>query len=449
MGDDSPADVLLSGGSVVVGDPAAGVVEQRDIRVHAGRIEAIDGAITRRPDDQVVDCRGHLVIPGLINLHTHAMLTMVRGVAEDLGTAPAYTPGVPHASDLRADEARAFARLGLLEALLFGSTTVVDAYVHAEEAARAAEELGIRAWVGQFIHDVSFDRLAEGDLRHDPGLAEASLRSSLELVDRFHGAADGRIQTVLNPHAPDTCSAPLLARVAEAAAARQLSVTTHLAQSRAEVERVGARDGHGPVDALDRAGLLDQRMIAAHGMYLRETDLRPLARPTVTIAHVPKGNATGGRLAPTAMLRDAGVRLGLATDNMHADMIEVLRWALVTGRVQAQGVDARWQPTDVLAMATTLGAAALGVDADLGRIEVGYQADLVALDMRSPHLTPLLRPIGSLVHVAQGRDVAHVVVAGRVVVRDGRSTLVDQDIVRAEAAQAAAELWARTADVSA
>lgn len=148
-------------------------------------------------------------------------------------------------------------------------------------------------------------------------------------------------------------------------------------------------------------------------------------------------------MAPTIALREAGARLALGTDNMHADMIETMRWALAVARLQVGRVTDDWQPRHALEMATLAGARAMGLENDLGSLTVGKKADLVVLDFRRPHLTPLTNALGNLVHVAQGRDVEMVVVDGRVVVEDGHATLVDGERIRREAAEAARHLWER------
>ncbi len=155
-----------------------------------------------------------------------------------------------------------------------------------------------------------------------------------------------------------------------------------------------------------------------------------------------EGNATGGSMAPTPKLRAAGARLALGTDNLTQDMAEAMRWALAVARVQEGTVAPDWQPRDAFAMATAHGAAALGLDREIGRLTTGRLADLVVFDFRHPHLTPCLDPLGTLVHDAQGRDVEHVFIDGRQVVRDGRPLLVDEARIRADAQAVAERLWA-------
>jgi 5-methylthioadenosine/S-adenosylhomocysteine deaminase len=157
---------------------------------------------------------------------------------------------------------------------------------------------------------------------------------------------------------------------------------------------------------------------------------------------------TGGYLPVTSALRRAGAAIALATDNMHGDMVETMRWALAAGRLQESAVTDFWQASDVFHMATLGAARCMGLDRDLGSLTVGKKADVVLFDFRRSHLTPALNPIGTLVHVAQGRDVAMVIVDGRIVVEDGRAVLVDAERIRREGAAAASSLWNRVAGQS-
>mgnify|MGYP006274884247 CR=1 FL=1 len=439
----TPADLVVHSATVLTGAGDPDRIDDATLVVRAGRIASIEAGGDRPPATRTIDARGHVVTPGLVNVHTHTILTMVRGVAEDMGFAPAYTPGVPHGHEVTRDEAIALARLGAVEALLFGSTLINDAYVHADAITPAMAELGLRVWSCGRIHDVDFSRVHEGVWRHEAAIGERTLGEALDLHARWHGAANGRIGVQLSPHAPDNCTRRLLEDVREAAATRGLRVNTHLSQSRLENERIREREGCTPAELLDAVGLLNERLIAAHGMHVTADDIERVGRAGITLAHIPKGNATGGVVAPTRALAEAGVNLALATDNMHADMVEAMRWALIVGRLQAGGIDGTWQPATALAMATVNGARAMGLDHELGTLAVGKKADLVLFDFRRPHLVPHLETAGNLLHTAQGRDVAMVVVDGEVVVEDGHPSKGDLETIMAEGQRAAEALWAR------
>ena len=386
---------------------------------------------------------GHVCLPGLVNVHTHTILCMVRGVAEDMGFAPAYTPGVPQGQMVTEEEAVALARLGALEALLFGSTLINDTYVHTALTLPAMADLGLRVFSCNRIHDVSFSGIAHGRWEVDAAGGEARLAEAEALVAKFHGGAAARTGVQLAAHAPDTCTPGFLRRIGETSRRLGVPVQTHLAQSKVEVAHIRERDGMTPAELLEDVGLLDNRLVAAHCIHLTESDIARVGRAGVQVAHIPKGNATGGTFAPTRALVDAGAKLCLATDNMHADMVEAMRWGLNMGRIQRGRVEDDWQPEHLLAAATLNGAAAMGLGGELGAVREGWRADLVLVNMARPHLVPHPDPLGTLVHNAHGRDVAHVVVEGEVVVRNGRPTKCDMDQVCAEGARAAAALWAR------
>jgi 5-methylthioadenosine/S-adenosylhomocysteine deaminase len=432
--------------TIITVDGAMTVIEDGAIGISGGRLSWIGpraslppGATARRR----LALPGRVATPGLVNVHTHAILSMVRGVAEDLGFAPAYTPGIPHGHDVTPDEAVALARLGACEALLFGSTLVNDTYVHTDLTLPAMADLGMRVFACGRIHDADFSLIGDGRWEYHTAIGERTLGEAIALAERWHGKADGRIGVQLAAHAPDTCSDALLRRIAATSSQLDLRVNTHLAQSRTEVEQIRRRCGKTPPQLLEEVGLLNERLLAAHCIHMDDDDIARCGRAGIHVAHIPKGNATGGTIAPTSRLRRAGARITLGTDNMHADMVEVMRWALSIGRIQEGRVDAFWQPEDVLRMATIDGARAMGLDHEIGSLELGKRADIVVFDFRRPHLVPCVDPLGNLVHVGQGRDVEHVFVDGAHLVEHGRPLLADVDRIMAEAQRAALGLWQR------
>ncbi len=441
-----PFDLLLTDLTVVTVDALMRTIDDGAIGISDGRIAWV-GPKAELPADAQATRRlalpGRIVTPGFVNVHTHAILTMVRGVAEDLGFAPAYTPGIPHGHDVTPDEAVALSRLGAVEALMFGSTLVNDTYVHADLTLPAMAGLGGRVFSCGRIHDADFSLIGDGRWEHHRDIGERTLGEALALAERWHGKFGGRAGVQLSAHAPDTCSDALLRDIAAASQRHGLRVNTHLAQSRKEVAQVLHRCGRTPPQLLEEVGLLNDRLLAAHCLFMDGADIARCGRAGIHVAHIPKGNATGGTAAPTSALRRAGAHLTLGTDNMHADMVEVLRWALAIGRLQEGGVDDFWQPNDVLRMATIDGARAMGLGDELGSIEPGKRADLVAFDFRRPHLVPCVNPVGNLVHVGQGRDVEHVWVDGVQVVDGGRPTQADLDTILADAQQASLALWKR------
>jgi 5-methylthioadenosine/S-adenosylhomocysteine deaminase len=219
------------------------------------------------------------------------------------------------------------------------------------------------------------------------------------------------------------------------------NVHTHLSQLPLEVEAVKARTGLTPPQLMDKLGLLNERLIAAHCIHMDRPDIELCGKSKMTVAHAPIGNAKGGRIAPIMELREAGARIALCTDTFSGDLIEAMRWAIAMQRIRRQGnvLDAR----TVLDWGTRESAAAIGMADKVGSLEIGKRADIVLLDNRSPSLAPLVDGYGVLVHSASGHDVDTVIVDGRVVLSGGRLTLADGDAIVARAQQVASTLWTR------
>lgn len=433
-------DLLLLDAIALTADAARPEIRDCAIGIRDGRIAWLDaGPPPRHEARRTLRLGGHFVTPGFVNVHTHSILTMVRGVAADLGFAPSYTPGIPKGSNVDPSQARALARLGALETLMFGSTLIGDNFVHADAGTEAMAELGLRLAPSWRIHDVDFARVAGGEWRHDPAIGRRTLDAGLALHARW--AAHPRVYVNLAAHAVDTCSNDFLKEVAVASQAHGLRVSTHLGQSQVEVARVRERTGRSSTEVLEDTGLLNDRLLGGHCIYLSESDARRMAAAGAHAVHIPKCNAASGRLAPTPMLQRAGVNIALATDTQHGDMVELMRWALATARVQEGRVGDDWQPRDVFHMATMGGARALGLASEIGSLEVGKAADLVVFDANRPHLRPHVNPLGNLVHTGQGRDVRMVLVEGEVLVEDGLPTRVDMEQVCAEAEAASRALW--------
>lgn len=437
-------DLLITGADVLTCDPARPELRSAFLGVRHGRIAWLDTVAppaVATAGTTVMDLPGRVLTPGFVNVHNHSILTMVRGVAADLGFAPSYTPGIPKGTDVEPAQARAIARLGALEMLLFGSTLIGDNFVHADVTTEAMVELGVRLAPSWRVHDVDFGRVASGEWRFDAGTGRRTLDAALALHARW--SDHPRVVPNLGAHAADTCSEPFLREIAVAAEAHDLRVNTHLAQSTVEIDRVVARTGRRPVELLDDVGLLGPRLLAGHCIHLDDDDIARMARAGAHVVHIPKCNATSGRLAPTPRLAAAGLNIALATDTQHGDMVELMRWALATARVQLGRVDDDWQPSRMLEMATMGGARALGLASEIGSLELGKRADFVAFDFRRPHLVPRTNLVGTLVHTGQGRDVELVAVDGEILVRDGRPTRVDMHEICVEAEQAIDALWRR------
>lgn len=444
MSSPAPCDILLHAGLVVTADDANRVLRDAAIVVDGGRIAAIGAYTAIAPDWQPrrrLGSAAHIALPGLVNTHNHTPLSLVRGMVEDRGFAPAYLSGVPQGDLLSEEEAYLLARLGVYELLRFGTTTYVDFYRHPKALARAAVESGLRGFVGGRIMDVDTTQLGRGERRYDPGIG----RSMLAETETFLSDWQGRhklVTPVLGPHAADTCSTPLLRQIAALADASGLGVHTHLHQSPGEIETVLMRDGCRPVALLERLGLLGPNLLAGHCIWMEPDDIAALGASNTSVAHAPIGNASHGSIAPALRLQSAGARISLATDSKSGDMFEAMRCAVQVARIRGAGF--AFGSADVLRWATRNGAAALGL-ADVGALQPGWRADIVLLDGAMPNLCPLLGSPGLVVHSANGGNVDCVVVDGIVALEDGRPALFDHAEVLRSAQAVAERLWLKAA----
>ncbi|WP_210270940.1 amidohydrolase family protein [Mycoplana rhizolycopersici] len=392
--------------------------------------------------DRRIDGRGGLLMPGLVNTHNHSPLMIVRGMVEDIGFAPAYTKGVPQGHWLSDEETLALSRLGLLEMIRFGCTSIVDYYRKPLALAQAANEAGIRAFLGGRVMDVDTAALAEGRFQHDPALGEATLADNLKLIAEWDGANNGLIRCFYGPHAPDTVSRELYRTIAAMAEKDGRQIHTHLAQSRMEVAHMQAREGMRSSDFLEDVGVLNDRLVAAHCIFLEEDEIGKLGRAGVQVAHAPIGNASFGAAAPIAALAEAGANITLCTDTKSGDMFEAMRMALASARLRAKETFV-FDAATVFGWATTGGARALGVEDKVGRIEIGNRADLTLLDSRAPNLYPVVDGFGVIAHLGSGANVRTVICDGNVLIDDGRATWADEDEIIATAQAVADRLWQR------
>lgn len=427
------SSALLHGGTVLTVDGSDHVYEGGFVAVRDGRIAGV-GPASEAPApvsfDEVLDLGGHLVIPGLVNAHTHSAMILFRGRAEgqSLLTMEGWYNAI-RAPELVmvGDDIGPAVSLSAAEMLLSGTTLFCDQYFFADEIAAAVAEAGIRAVIAYGI--VQLDDEARGN---------EELAKAKSFVARQR-SADGRIIPWLGPHAPYVDNTEDLLR-AEVEVAREYGVGLHLhmAAGPEDNEETMARYGLTATQALERSGFFASRVHAAHCLDLTAEDIAVFARaPATSVAYCASAGLRSGKpgMCPAVDLRAAGVTVALGTDNVAAnnayDMVSEMR---VAGLV-ASHREGRAQPigsSELLRMATIEGAKALGLDHEVGSIEVGKAADIVALDMSGAGYSETPDPTTLLVYSGSGRDVRHVWVAGEQLVRDRTLTRRDlADIRRA------------------
>jgi 5-methylthioadenosine/S-adenosylhomocysteine deaminase len=408
-------DALIMPRWIVPVRPHGVVLEDHAIAVAGGVIRALmpaaDAAL-RFSAGNVVDLPEHVIVPGLVNAHTHASMALLRGVGDDLPLQRWLTERIwPLEQALVGEEfVHDGARLAAVEMLRAGVTTCSDMYFYPDIVARALTAAGMRAVVG--IIAIEFPTAYAVD-------AEDYLRKGLQARDALRDEA--RVSFTLAPHAPYTVSDETLARVAMLAEELDLPVHMHVHETAHEVDESIERHGLRPLERLDRLGLLSERLIAVHAVHLTDAEIAQLARVGASVAHCPVSNlklASG--LARVPAMLAAGVNVALGTDgaasNNRLDMLDEARLAALLAKAVANDASAL-PAAAALECATINGARALGLDKRIGSIEAGKEADLVAVELSSPEVSPMFDPVSHLLYASGREHVTDVWVAGRRVVQ--------------------------------
>jgi cytosine/adenosine deaminase-related metal-dependent hydrolase len=438
--------LLIDGATIITVDPGRRVLNPGAIYIEGNRIQDVGTSdelrARHRFAERVVDGRRKIVIPGFISTHTHVGYTVFRGRAEDTGGGNITRLYLPMAAVMQRDERLAIGSLTYAELLRSGVTTVLEMEEDADVYAPFVERLGVRSAMGLMIHDADIESVRRGRYRFDAAQGTTQLHQALDFADRWHGAANGRITVMLTPNMVITSSAVQLRALREAADRRGLRLSIHLGWGPAEVAATTGLYGKRPVRHLADEGFLREDLVAAHCHHLDEEDLELIARARTAVAHCPLMNAVRGQIAPVQELQRRGVTVGLGIDNMFGDFFDVLRSCVLVARIREH--DGATMPAgDALELATLGGARALGLENQVGSIEVGKRADLVMLDCRRFGLTPTLEPMPTVVYHGHGRDVEMVLVDGSVVVENGRIVGLDEGVLTDAAQAAALTAWNR------
>lgn len=439
--------------------PGATEVEVADDAVVLVRGRTIEAVLRGQPPPagaaRRIDLPTAVLLPGFVNLHNHALNGPIfRGIVDDIPNRSDDSPidgdnlvhslllplGDLTSTVLSDEQLRSIFRLAIVELLRSGTTTVLD-MPRAQHTGllEAARELGIRLHAAPYIFSAPSRGVdALGRPRYEDIDENASLAAAIAVAERFDEGLEGRIRVGFGPHATDTCSPRLLRRIAAAARERGAVISIHVAQSRAEVDVVRQRYGCTPVEYLADAGVLGERTVVAHGVYVEDSDLELLRATGATVAHCPLTFARSGVRVSFDRFHRAGVRTGIGTDAYSFDHLAELRAAGFQAKLDAGDGGAATAPT-LLAAATSVGGAVL--DPRLGRVESGFLADLVAFDLSAAHLQPVRDPIRNLVWNATPSDLAWSMIDGVVVAEGGGLSGVPEARIVSEAAEAVARLW--------
>ena len=416
---------VLRGGAVLTMNADNQCLHAADIRIVGHRIDAIGPAGTlAQPGDDVIDCTNTLVIPGLVNTHTHACAGMFRGLTEDLPRdywRNAY--GVPNQERFAQEDYLLSTRASCLELLLNGVTCIADRWGDMAAISPVIDASGMRAVVGHTLTD---------------SMRPAEWSAVDGLIERWGTAASNRISVGLAPHAPDTCSDALLRECADRAQALGCRVFIHLAQSGFEVAKLRDRGYDGVVACMQQNGLANPQTVAAHCIYLSPEEINRWGQHRMSIAHCPASNLKiEARTVPIhRLLGHAAIGLGTdwaASDNAM-DMLAEARLAALIGKHLADDPSALPVHT-MLRMATIEGARALGLDGTIGSVEVGKHADLVVLDLEPLEANPRHDLAANLLYAMSTRCVRDVLVDGVLLVAAGKPVLEDLPQLKRELAR--------------
>lgn len=403
---------------------AVTVTAAQDVLVSGQRIEAVQPTGSADPShfDTVIDAGGMLVMPGLINCHAHVPMVLWRGLAEDASVERWFNDLMwPLENNLQPDDVYWGMLLGLIEQIESGVTSVADHYFHSTYAVQAVEKIGARALLGSAMFG-------------SQGLAK--VEETADFVREYQGAANGRIRTIMAPHAPYTCDDEFLR--ASARAAERLGVGVHIHVSETTQQTVASlrKRGITPLQVLEKVGILQLPTILAHVCGATPEDIRLMEKYPVGIAHAVKTYfKLGHPTAPLTEFRAAGLAVGLASDgavsNATMNLWETLRLMALTQKERA-GIGEAMPIAEALAIATHGSAKVYGQPDDLGAVEPGRLADLILIDLDGTHHQPLYNVGASLVYNLQAPDVRTVIIDGQVVMRDRQLLTIDKAEVFAQ-----------------
>ena len=443
--DPDAIDLIIEGAYVVTMDDAATVVENGAVAIDDGLIIDIGSAANINSN---YSANGHLsgdnriVMPGLINGHSHAAMTLLRGVADDLDLMDWLQNYIFPAEVEFVDEefVRIGTELACWEMIRGGTTTFVDMYYYPDVIAQVVEQCGLRAYVSATVID---------QRSPDAESAADSLSKGEVFIENWLGRSE-RITPILGPHANYTLNAEQLAATRAAATASGVPISIHLSESPFELEYSKQTYDMTSIELFESIGFFDGLVIGAHVVWPTPDEIRILAERNVGVIHNPTSNMKiSSGISPVTEMLNAGVRMGLGTDgaasNNDLDMWEEMRLAAFLQKVDTMDPKALSAST-VLRMATSGGAEAIGLRDKVGALEVGMRADVIQVAFDDVHFVPTYDVISHLVYVADEQDVASVTVDGRLLLRDGEFMTIDTERVRQEATELAARIQAALAD---
>jgi len=396
-----------------------------DIGIIDDKIEFVGKKPANFIPDKTIKSKNFLAMPGLINAHTHISMSLLRGYADDLPFWEWLNDKImPCEEKLTPRDVYVGAKLSIAEMILGGTTCFNDMYDFMNEVARASQDSGIRACIGRglmYFTPQDNQRLVQAE----------------ELYNRWHNKAEGRIRTILTPHAPYTCAKEFLQKVISLRDRLDLPIHIHLSESIMEMEEAKKNWSKTPIEYVRDLGLLDGKVLAAHCVQLTDNDIKILKEKNVSVVNNPGSNLKlANGFAPVDKMLKAGINVCLGTDGPasgnNQNMFEEINLAALLNKGITK--DPLSVPAyKALQMATINGAVALGIDDKVGTLQKGKQADIILIDMNKPHLCPKRDVISCLAYSAQASDVSLVMVNGKILMEDRILKTLDIETIQKEA----------------
>lgn len=436
----------MAGPDFAIADGAVAFADDRIVAVG----KAADLAVHRAGADVVVDLTGHAILPGLVNTHTHVAGAITKAMTEDVsGYGGAFKVALPlHEHYVRQEDVYLPGLLHAVEMLRTGTTTINECWWHQPESAKVVRDSGLRGVVAAEVREMDSSKAGFGRMERawDRKMADAGVDEAIDLIENWHGKANGRITCRVAPDGPDRCTPRLLVQLKELADKYGVGLHAHTASVPGEAEFMLHTYGKRTIPFLRDLGLLGPRYIGAHCAFVDDDEIEMMKETGMCMSHTAYLVAKRGYYPPMDKIYKAGVAVSLGSDWLSNDMWKVMRFAALIPRVLTGDVGVR-TGKDVLRMATIDGARCLGMADEIGSLEKGKKADLIAVDMRHAWYHPFRDEdlAANLVFNGNSSDVREVYVDGAHLVSDGRMKSIDEHKLIAEARAVAKSVWDRAA----
>jgi 5-methylthioadenosine/S-adenosylhomocysteine deaminase len=407
-------------------------IKKSSLLIQNDKIVEISDKLSVNDADEVINASGKVLIPGLVNTHTHLSMTLMRGLADDMPLDTWLNNYIwPVEAELNPEYCYAGALVACAEMIRSGTTCFNDMYFYMDHVAKAADEAGLRGIISHGMIDFG-----------DEDKRRQEFKESIRIIKKCHNTGNGRIQVAFGPHSPYTCSQELLSQVKRKASKYGVRIHIHVSETQKEVFDILEAHGKRPFEYLDELGFLGSEVTAAHAVWLSKNEIDIIKHSEVKLSHNPSSNMKlSSGVSPVSGLLNKDVCVSIGTDgpasNNNMDMFEEMKITALLQKVTTM------DPTvlnaeEVFKMATINGAKSLGLEDQIGSIEVGKKADITLIDARSPQLTPFRNPISHIVYSANGGNVDTVICNGEILMKNRKLLTLDENMIL-EAAQNASE----------